>query len=681
MGGGIMIYRIIKRCTMKKKRMILVGSILIALLFITVGVTYAFYTYRGQGQRENTVKTGELSFVYDEQRQEGNQVSLTNAFPMTDEQGKGQVGNNSVFEFIITATTKGAPISYEIYLTKEESSTLSEQVVKTYLTKVTDNSETAVVDTRNQREINLYSELGDTTLVSQGKTLYQETIPESQTSYHQTFRYRMWIDEDASQMQNGEWIYNGQSFSVKVNVYASNEEMRAPLEEVLVYEDTTTANVPELAEGMIPVVYSITKHAWVKQDLEKSYAYQEQVWANAVTVVENGTNTREYYQSAPAETVIPMEDINTMWVWIPRYEYKYTNLGTQYAGGTKEQPGEISINFISKETTSPSSSEYKVHPAFTFGGMELSGIWVGKFETTGTLPRQDYCRDESCNVSTVTIKPGVTSLRNQQVASLFYMTRSMQTNNASTYGFASDNSYNIHMAKNSEWGAVAYLSQSRYGKYGNPDYEGVNKEIYQNKSSSFITGSSNGTPSTESTNPQVSYDTPYSGYGASTTGTIYGIYDMSGGSWEYVMGNYNRYSGYTARSYTVEEAEKILGRTDHISVGIWNSGFNGPVYGKDSDGSEMSWTTGVEFPEEKYFDLYTTSNGTTACNGACDGHALTETAGWYNDAPWIVTASSPWFGRGGSWSSATSAGVFYSSSAYGNASGIYASRAVLAQGA
>ncbi len=658
--------------------MILIGSSLMALLFVTVGVTYAFYIYRGQGQKENTVKTGSLTFVYDEQRAEGNQVTLTNAFPMTDDQGKVQTGENNVFEFQITATTKGAPISYEIYLTKEESSTLSEQVVKTYLTKVTDNSETAVVDTRNQREINLYSELGDTTLVAQGKTLYQETIPASQATYNQTFRYRMWIDEDASQMQDGEWIYNGKSFSVKVNVYASNEEMRAPLEEVLVYEDTTTANVPELAEGMIPVVYSITKHAWVKQDLEKSYAYQEQVWANAVTVVENGTNTREYYQSAPAETVIPMEDINTMWVWVPRYEYKYTNLGTQYAGGTKAQPGEIQINFISKETTSPSSSEYKVHPAFTFGEEELSGIWVGKFETTGTLPSTNYCRDESCNVSTVTIKPGVTSLRNQQVASLFYMTRSMQTNNASTYGFASDNSYNIHMAKNSEWGAVAYLSQSRYGKYGNPDYEGVNKEIYQNKSSSFITGSSNGTPSTESTNPQVSYDTPYSGYGASTTGTIYGIYDMSGGSWEYVMGNYNRYSGYTARSYTIEEAKTILGRTDNQAIGIWNSGFNGPVYGKDSDGSEMSWTTGVEFPEEKYFDLYTTSNGTTACNGTCDGHALTETAGWYNDSSWIVTASSPWFVRGGVWSSTANAGVFYSNVTYGIAGGIYASRAVLA---
>ena len=660
---------------MEKKRVIWVMSILLILLVITIGVTYAFYTYRGQGQRENTVKTGELSFVYDEQRQEGNQVSLTNAFPMTDEQGKGQMGNNSVFEFIITATTKGAPISYEIYLTKEESSTLSEQVVKTYLTKVTDNSETAVVDTRNQREINLYSELGDTTLVSQGKTLYQETIPESETSYHQTFRYRMWIDEDASQMQNGEWIYNGQSFSVKVNVYASNEAMRAPLEEVLVYSDETNANEPELVEGMIPVVYSVSKHAWVKQELEKSYAYQEQVWANAVTVTEENRAT---YMSAEAGTVIPMEDINTMWVWIPRYEYQYTNLGDQYAGGTKEQPGEIRINFITKDVTSPSSSEYKVHPAFTFGEEELSGIWVGKFETTGTLPSTNYCKDESCNVSTVTIKPNVPSLRSQQVASLFYAARSMQTNNASTYGFPSDESYNIHMSKNSEWGAVAYLSQSRYGKYGNSDYEGVNKEIYQNKSSSYITGSSNGTPGTESTNPQVSYDTPYSGYGASTTGTIYGIYDMSGGTSEFVMGNYNKYSGYTAREYTAKEAETILGRTDHLSVGIWNSGFNGPVYGKDSDGSPMSWTSGVDFPEEKYFDLYVTDNASTACNGEiCYGHALNETASWYNDAAWFIAVHVPWFFRGGNSYYSMNAGIFFYGNAYGYASGI-ASRAILA---
>ena len=101
-----------------KKKLMVSIILLLSLVLITVGISYAFYTYVGQGQRENTVKTGTLTFVYDEKRSEGNQVTLTNAFPMTDEQGKAQTGNNNVFEFQITATTKGAPISYEIYITK-----------------------------------------------------------------------------------------------------------------------------------------------------------------------------------------------------------------------------------------------------------------------------------------------------------------------------------------------------------------------------------------------------------------------------------------------------------------------------------------------------------------------------------------------------------------------------------
>ena len=37
------------------------------------------------------------------------------------------------------------------------------------------------------------------------------------------------------------------------------------------------------------------------------------------------------------------------------------------------------------------------------------------------------------------------------------------------------------MMKNSEWAVVAYLSQSRYGKLGNENFKGANKEVYQNK--------------------------------------------------------------------------------------------------------------------------------------------------------------------------------------------------------
>ena len=40
---------------------------------------------------------------------------------------------------------------------------------------------------------------------------------------------------------------------------------------------------------------------------------------------------------------------------------------------------------------------------------------------------------------------------------------------------------NSHMMKNDEWGAVAYLSKSKYGKQ--------NEEVWINNSSSYITGS------------------------------------------------------------------------------------------------------------------------------------------------------------------------------------------------
>ena len=60
-----------------------------------------------------------------------------------------------------------------------------------------------------------------------------------------------------------------------------------------------------------------------------------------------------------------------MFVYIPRYEYKIE--GTYGKGGTsKTSPGEIEVNFISKETTTARDG-YILHPAFTFGTEQLSG--------------------------------------------------------------------------------------------------------------------------------------------------------------------------------------------------------------------------------------------------------------------------------------------------------------------
>ena len=117
------------------------------------------------------------------------------------------------------------------------------------------------------------------------------------------------------------------------------------------------------------------------------------------------------------------------------------------------------------------------------------------------------------------------------------------------------------------------------------------------------------------------------GVGASTTGTIYGVYDMSGGAWEYVMANYNDMAG--------------------------NSGFSDPLT-----------------LDSKYYNKYTSNNVSTACNGSeCISHGLSETRGWYSDAQTMVSEEYPWLLRGGYYDTG-GAGVFYFY-AYGYTGGVY----------
>ena len=613
----------------KKQGIIITSVLLVCLILVVIGVSFAFFTYSRQGSKENTITTGSLTFVYDEQKAEGNGIILSNAFPMSDEVGKAQSGDNNVFDFQVLASTKGESIAYEVIGKKDDASTLSENVTKIYLTTLSGSEESEVATTIKDGVVTTYDELSDTQIKDQtGKTLYQEVIPLNQTGYQKNFRLRMWLSEEANTTTNGSWDYNNKTFTIRINVVANGEGQP-------IYQDESGANVPELVEGMIPVTYDEEKSSWVKADVYNEwYNYNNQKWANAVTVTETNRAT---YMSAPAGTEISMEDINTMWVWIPRYEYMYTNLGTQYAGGSKTQPGVININFLSGTSTTPSdSANYKVHPAFTFGDEELSGLWYAKFETGGTLVSD--CTNESCDTSNVVIKPNVISLINQNISSFFYMVRSMQMNANNPYGFRST-SGNVHMSKNSEWGAVAYLSQSKYGKYGNSNYTGVDKEVAINNCNSYMTGIGGDTVSASSSDTTCTTNTyeTKKGQSASTTGNITGVYDMNGGTWEFVMGNYNTSKG--------------------------DAGFD-------------------NLPEAKYYDLYTTTSATTSCDGGiCYGHALSETAGWYQDYQNFISYHYPWFIRGGTFYQTTSAGVFGFNIDSGQSNTTPTVRAVLVLGA
>ena len=393
--------------------------------------------------------------------------------------------------------------------------------------------------------------------------------------------------------------------------------------------DTSGANEPVLASNMIPVYYDEANSVWKKADKNNSqkdyrwYSYSSTgeykgMWANAVTVKEAN---RQTYLNATSGTIIPMDDITTMWVWIPRFN---AVTPSNYNGGTQAKPNAIDVTFVKQNETAID--------AFIFGNKELSGFWYGKFETSHTTLASSTtannlgCSNETCNnANGIIIKPNVKSLRYNNVSNFFFASRSMeQTGNS--FGFVSSE-VDTHMSKNNEWGAVAYLTQSIYGRCTNSttcSEVGINNSMDNNYKSTTGYGAP---PGSDDNALNGAYNTPR-GKDASTTGTIYGIYDMAGGALEYVMGvsadtNGKPRSGYDSSS---------------------NSGFTGIL----NNGTTY---TGVSFPDSKYYNLYTGSSYT--------GHALTETKNWYSDDASFVSSSYPWFIRGGYSSFNTSAGVFY----------------------
>ena len=120
---------------------------------------------------------------------------------------------------------------------------------------------------------------------------------------------------------------------------------------------------------------------------------------------------------------------------------------------------------------------------------------------------------------------------------------------------------------------------------------------------------------------------------ASTTGNITGVYDMSGGRDEYVMGSY------------------------------------------------LGWSIGMfsTMPDSKYYDYYSLESYKGTCTiEECGGHALYETYGWYNDVSSFVDGEYPLLLRGGDYIDGAKAGIFnFGTLGYRNAAGNRSAHSVI----
>ena len=395
---------------------------------------------------------------------------------------------------------------------------------------------------------------------------------------------------------------------------------------------------PVLSDNLVPVVLADDGTVTKADTNTEWYKYEDKKWANAVILSDN---TQTYNNG----DIIPEDNIESYFVWIPKYSYQIFNLG-ETDGYTEGKPEtniakEIQIKFGTTNTndsnngecTTPMTSgasgnckvgDYMTSPAFI--SMNTNGLWVAKFETTGST-------------TNITVKPNQTSLKNINVKTMF----------ETAYNYKRDN--DSHMMKNTEWGAVAYLSHSKYG---------INTEVRINNNSSMLTGYA-ATDSADESKYLGTYGTdnsvtlPYNtsiGYKASTTGNITGIYDMSGGAWEYMA---------SLRSETYK-----------------NSGFD---------------SSSLKAYNSKYYDVYDSSSEWTTYSKRILGDATGEMGpfyyyqdtdnnnrphnSWYADGSYFVASSYPWFSRGGDCYCGVLAGQFYFLRDTGGADSLLGLRLVL----
>ena len=582
-----------------KKRILSITLISVGIACLLIGSSMAYLLFEASGTTQ-TISAGTLQLSY---TNESEAIILNNAVPQSDEQGL----NNNVYSITLTNTST-IKSYYELSLnnncTVGNSYTVNGSSIKADVCIPNNYIKVAVKTNKDE----------DYTIKNGGNVILKGYLEAKENI---SFEMIIWLTEETPNDYQGQTetgtprnvIYNG-NFKIYTRQIIEDDNF-----------DLSGANEPVLASNMIPVYYDETSDVWKKADVNNNnsnyqwYSYESSgdkkgMWANAVTVKD--TNRQTYLNATPG-TIIPMDDINTMWVWIPRFKVNTTDFtlirgkdsgycledGEGRTTNTKEEceklgpgiywvshyknPGAIDITFVKENE--------KAIDSFTFGDKELSGFWFAKFATShstlssSTIDNNLGCTNETCsNANGIIIKPNVTSLRYNNISNFFYASRSMeQTGNS--FGFVSSE-VDTHMSKNNEWGVVAYLTHSIYGRCNNST-----NCVNVSRSSNEV------------------YNTT-SGKDTSTTGTIYGVYNMNDGKKEYVMGVLADTNG-NPRS----------GDDSSQTSGFTGMEYNGTMY------------TGVPFPDSKYYNLYSGNyyEESAQIGSKYIGHALKETDSWYGE--------------------------------------------------
>ena len=195
----------------KKKQLLLSIGLVLILVLMIVGISYAAFKFTGLGNKPNTITTGAITMEYTEST---NTISMTGALPTTDATGKVRLTAGEYFDFTIKSSIQGnANINWEIAaedITPSSAKKMDGKNIKLYLTKLNGDKEEEVMAPK------VYS-ADTTTNTYTGRpsgvmSLATGTMSASETT---KYRLRMYVDEDYNPQGDG----GGLSFSVKINAY------------------------------------------------------------------------------------------------------------------------------------------------------------------------------------------------------------------------------------------------------------------------------------------------------------------------------------------------------------------------------------------------------------------------------------------------------------------------------
>ena len=624
---------------MSKKKVIIVGSILLVAVIVALSTSYAMFRFNVTKNTNFKLALGTLELTIKDTTTEDKFI-LKNTVPTKDDVALGEDG----YKFTLT-NTGTIDSYYSVYLDDILLSDAGERLDNSYIRFNLLNESN---NQSNTSSLSSYS--SDNRLITNGFLKKGESV---------TYILRMWVKYEAGNEAQNKY------FATQIRVVGTQANAVGYQEEIL------NGSYPVLKDNLVPVVISDTGVV-TKADINKEwYSYEKKNWANSVILKDESV----VYKNGEE---IPEDNIESYFVWIPKYSYQLFDLGN-YSGLTSisDKTQEIKIKFgtsntsdnVTGECTTPMKDnqgiagtsgnckvgDYMTHPAFL--AFDTTGLWVGKFETgydgaTSTAAAQV----NSVDTSKIIIKPNVYSWRNITVGNMF----------KNSYDYKRD--LDSHMMKNTEWGSVAYLQHSIYGSQAS---------VRINNNSAFITGYAgtnepmlgyNGTSidGNRHESTSLSQDGTYTvnylnqkSVVASTTDNYSGIYDMSGGAWEYSI-------GYTIKSTSSGDLSGI--------TSLYSDFFSDNSYLQYWDRYTSTIYTNYN---NRIFGDATGEMGPFGSEEDADGSTRNKSS-WYKNYTRFTNSSNPWFAHGGNWDGGTGSGIIAFSDTSGGAYANSSYRIVLA---